>query len=323
MKATKKRPTRPAQKTKKADLFQAVTCPLCGSAEFAIVYPGSFPAELSEEFLSQVYRSSSDNSLFEQVVRCTDCQLVYLSPRLNPELIIDAYAEGKDESFIAQDAMRIRTFEKALKKLAREYRIDLSSDTKLLDIGSAGGAFLKAAENLGLSTIGIEPNRWLCEYAREHYHLDARAGTLADHHFPPNSFDVITLWDVIEHVPDPNAELQEIHRILKPNGLLIVNYPDYSSLPAKVLGRKWPFWLSVHLTYYTPETMKKHLSQRGFTVKSIRPHWQTLELGYVLKRMTPYFRLARLPKAAAEKVGLGTLPITYWMGQTQVVAQKC
>jgi 2-polyprenyl-3-methyl-5-hydroxy-6-metoxy-1,4-benzoquinol methylase len=317
-----KRATKQSPKDTKSSIFQSVPCPVCGSTSFIVVREGTFPDDLSEDSLKEVYRSSSDNVLFEQVVRCNKCQTVYLNPRLNPSMIIDSYAEGEDAAHVAQDPMRIRTFEKALKHLAKKYNIALSPETKVLDIGCAGGAFLLAAENLGLSTVGIEPNKWMSQFAQEKYQLDVRPGTLSDYHFADDSFDLVTLWDVIEHVPQPGAELREIHRILKPGGLLIVNYPDYSSLPARMLGKKWPFWLSVHLTYYTPKTIEKHLRKTGFQTQDIMPHWQTLELGYVLKRMSPYFALAKVPKTIVEKIGLGMMPITYWIGQTQVVARK-
>jgi len=304
-------------------LFEKITCPLCSSKAFKVLYKGNFPSDLTEEFLRKVYRSSSDQALFEQVVQCKNCQLVYLNPRLKPGLIIDSYAQGEDDSFISQDPMRVRTFTTALKHLSKKHNIPLSKKTKVLDIGCAGGAFLRAAKSLGLSVIGIEPNRWLSTYARKKYRLDVRAGTLSDHHFSDNTFDVITLWDVIEHVPSPTEELREIYRILKPKGLLVVNYPDFGSSPAKLLKRKWPFLLSVHLTYYTDATIRKHLKKCGFEVVSLKPHWQTLELGYILKRIIPYFRVAKYFKRSIEKAGLGSLPMKYWIGQTQVVARKC
>lgn len=303
-------------------LFQEVPCALCGSNSYTVIRPGRFPAKLSDDFLKKVYRSSSDAELFEQVVECKKCGLVYLNPRLKPELIIDSYAEGEDRSFIAQDPMRVRTFTKAIRQLASEQSIPLTKRTKLLDIGCAGGAFLQAARNLGLTTVGIEPNKWMCEYARTTHGLDARPGVLADHKFPAKSFDVVTLWDVIEHVPDPNAELAEIYRILKPGGTLVINYPDYQSLPAKTLGKKWPFWLSVHLTYFAPATIRQQLKKAGFKVMSLAPHWQTLELGYAFKRATPYFKLFGSIRRLVESVGLGHAPLTYWMGQTKVVAKK-
>lgn len=313
----------PNHKQKNSELFQAINCSLCGSKKYSVVYPGRFPEKLTEEFLKQTYRSSSDQGLFEQVVKCQKCGLVYLNPRLKPEQIIDAYADGEDSSFISQDPMRVRTFTGAIKHLASAYSIPLSKKTKILDIGCAGGAFLQAAKSLGLTTVGIEPNRWLSNYARTKHKLDVRAGILADHKFDDSSFDLVTLWDVIEHVPDPNDELARIHKILKTDGLLVINYPEYSSLPARILGRKWPFWLSVHLTYYTPETIREQLTKSGFEVLSIKPHWQTLEFGYVLKRMTPYLAPAKYLREFVEKIGLAHLPIKYWIGQTQVVAKKC
>lgn len=303
--------------------LETISCPLCSGTDFSVVYHGNFPEVLSREFLVNVYRSSSDQTLFEQVVRCVKCKLVYLNPRLKPELIVGSYAEGEDTDFVKQDNFRIQTFMSALRRLSRDHGLVLSRKTRVLDVGCAGGAFLRAARDIGVSAIGIEPSRWLSEYARSTHQLDVRSGTLSDHSFSDASFDLVTLWDVIEHVPDPKVELREIRRILKPKGLLVVNYPDFGSLVAKILGRKWPFLLSVHLVYYTRRTLRLQLSKAGFKVVRIRPHWQTLELRYILKRMAVYVPLVRFFGAAAEKIGLGSLPVTYWMGQTQVVARRC
>ncbi len=302
--------------------FTTITCPLCHSDTFTVVYPGTFPEKLSQDFLQTIYRSSSDNALFEQVVRCRTCDLVYLNPRLDPTLIIDSYAEGNDMAFVEQDEMRLRTFTSALRQLCRKYNIPLSDKTKILDVGCAAGAFLRAAQSLGLNAIGLEPNKWMSEYARSTYGIDVRSGTLSDHVFPESSFDLITLWDVIEHVPDPEVELRAIHNLLKPGGLLVVNYPDFGSLPARLLGRKWPFLLSVHLVYYTRPTIKKHLESLGYKVLSMKMHWQTLELRYILKRIIPYFPFVRYIAKAVDEVGLGSMPFMYWIGQTRVVARR-
>jgi 2-polyprenyl-3-methyl-5-hydroxy-6-metoxy-1,4-benzoquinol methylase len=303
--------------------FETVPCPLCSGTAFTVVYPGTFPSALSREFLTEVYRSSSDQTLFEQVVKCAKCGLVYLNPRLNSALIVDSYAEGEDMAFVEQDAMRIRTFSAALKRLGRRHGVVLSDRTNVLDIGCAGGAFLQAARTLGLSAVGLEPSKWLSGYARTKHGLDVRTGTLADHSFPEAHFDLVTLWDVIEHVPDPGAELKEVHRILKPGGLLVVNYPDFGSVAAKLLGKRWPFLLSVHLVYYTRRTMRRQLLKAGFKAIEIRMHWQTLEFGYVLKRASRYFPFIRFFGHIVEKLGLASLPLKYWIGQTQVVAKRC
>jgi len=302
--------------------LETMQCALCSSTDYKVVYPARFPSHMTQDFLVNLYRSSSDESLFEQVVRCTACSLVYLNPRLNSDIIVGSYAEGNDMAFIKQDEMRIRTFTTALRRLRNKHKLSLSNESHILDIGCAGGAFLQAAKNLGISGIGLEPNKWMCEYARSTYGIDARSGTLRDHHFPDETFDLVSLWDVIEHVPSPKDVLEEIQRIVKPGGVLIVNYPDFGSLPAQLLGRKWPFLLSVHLFYYTRKTMRKQLTQAGFHVVDMRMHWQTLELSYVLQRITPYFSIAGYIKTFIEKIGIGSIPITYWIGQTQVIARR-
>lgn len=302
--------------------FDAIPCPLCAASTYDVVYPGKFPETLSHEFLTEVYRSSSDQALFEQVVKCQGCGLVYLNPRLRSDLIVSSYADGEDKAFIEQDTFRIKTFTEALKKLQDEYGLRFSPETKVLDIGCAGGAFLRSAWECQLSAIGIEPSRFLGDYARTTYGLDVRSGVLADFSFPAQSFDLITLWDVIEHVPDPKEELRTIQRLLKPEGLFVVNYPDFGSLPAKLLGRKWPFLLSVHLVYYTPETIRRQLLKSGFRVIGMKRHWQTLELGYVIKRASQYFLGFRFLGILVEKLGLATLPLKYWIGQTQVIAKR-
>jgi SAM-dependent methyltransferase len=306
-----------------ANLFEKISCPFCSALTFQVVYSGSYPKKFSRDFLTRIYRSSSDQKLFEQVVRCTDCGLVYLNPRLASNLIIDSYSEGEDQAFIEQDGMRIRTFSRVLKQLSRKFNIKLAPETRALDIGCAGGAFLCSARQLGLSAIGIEPNKWLGDYARSKFNLDVRIGTLSDHALPESSFDIVTLWDVIEHLSNPDYELEKIHAILRPGGLLVINYPDFGSLIARIFGKKWPFLLSVHLVYYTRKTICKQLSKKGFKILDIKPHWQTLELGYILKRASSYFPFVKFFEKLVNKVRLGSIPIKYWMGQTQVIAKKC
>src|SRR5260370_1674 len=152
--------------------------------------------------------------------------------------------------------------------------------------------------------------------------LDNHQGILSAGLFPDESFDVITLWDVIEHVTQPADLLNSIHRLLKRDGLLLVNYPDFGSWMARLLGQRWPFLLSVHLLYYTRTTITRQLQKAGFTPLRIRPHFQTLRLGYILKRMEPYIGITRPIRSTVEWAHLGDLPVTYNMGQTLVVARK-
>jgi hypothetical protein len=89
------------------------------------------------------------------------------------------------------------------------------------------------------------------------------------------------------------------------------------------MGRRWVFLLSIHLYYYTPETIKNILSQTGFKTLKIRMHWQTLEFGYILFRMQAYVGgLAKLAGRIVSAFGIQHWQIPYWMGQSLVIAEK-
>lgn len=303
-------------------VLEICSCPVCGSGQFVVIAPSSYPPSISRDELLAVYKSSSEQRLMDQLVRCTMCGLAYLNPRPRGDIILDSYSNAVDPVFAAQNPMRIATFKRTFERLARRHDIALSRATRVIDVGCAGGAFPKAAHDLGCSVVGIEPSRWLSKVGREEFGLDIRSGILSDFAFEEASFDVVTLWDVIEHLLDPNEVLAEVQRILKPGGHLVVNYPDYGSVAARLLGRRWPFLLSVHLFYFTRATITRLLKRAGFEVVEIRPFFQTLSAGYVAHRAKAYVsRLGRVEEFLRAS-SLGTLPFTYNMGQSLMVARS-
>lgn len=303
-----------------SDLFQMIPCPLCGSHEFDVRRASRYPASFNPGELKRIFRASSDHVLLDQVVQCRSCSLVYVNPRLHPDLILSGYAEAEDPRFAAQNDLRIRAFHRTLRKVLR--RLGTPAQGKcLLDVGCAGGAFLVAARKLGFEVTGVEPSRWMADFGRRTYQLDIRGGILAPGMFPEHSFDVVTLWDVIEHLPDPHDTLTRIGTLLKPGGLLLVNYPDIASVAARALGKRWPFWLSVHLLYYTPKTMAAQLDRAGFSPLWRQSFWSMLPLGYVASRATPYSPLLAALPPLIRFLHLNALPLSYNMGQTLVVSR--
>jgi len=218
--------------------------------------------------------------------------------------------------------MRIKTFQRALGKILARFPLRPDPTKKILDIGCAGGAFLKAAKDLGFEGSGVEPSAWLCAKGKELYTLDLRPGELGQQGFRKSSFSMATLWDVLEHVGHPGTLLDEIHDILETDGLLIINVPDYDSLARRWLGKFWPFFLSVHLFYFTPDTLGRLLGRHGFRVIHKAPFFQTLELGYALKRASAYWRPLAFVGWCARVLHMDRLPLRYNMGQTTFVARK-
>jgi SAM-dependent methyltransferase len=163
---------------------------------------------------------------------------------------------------------------------------------------------------------------WLCEWGRRTYGLDIRPGTIFAQSYPDRAFDTVTVWDVLEHVPDPLAFLKECRRVLKPGGLLVVNYPDIGSWAARWMGRDWVMLVSVHLYFFTRQTLADAANRAGFEIVEMRPHIQWLEWGYLLKRAEPVAgRLARGLSWLSARAGLSRVQVPYWIGQTLVVAR--
>jgi SAM-dependent methyltransferase len=302
-------------------LFETIACPLCGHTGFDIVKPARYDSHVSPEELRRAYSASSSHRLLDQVVRCRRCSMHYVNPRPAAELIMDSYAAAEDATFVAQNPGRIRSFRKILAGVLKRYGRKDASGLKFLDIGCAGGASLVAAKSLGFDPVGVEPSRWMADYGRRTYGVRIHEGILEPGMFPPGTFDFITLWDVLEHVPDPGALLRLIRELLRPEGVFVLSYPDFRSIMGRLLGDRWPFWLRVHLLYYDRKTIARQLSACGFVVDRIDPYWMTLELGYVIERARPYLPPVGALGRVARALGLSQIPFSYNAGQTVVVAR--
>jgi 2-polyprenyl-3-methyl-5-hydroxy-6-metoxy-1,4-benzoquinol methylase len=300
------------------DLLEEVICNLCGSDDYEVIYSPRYEIARPDD-LENTFRSSGDEILVDQLVRCRRCGLQYLNPRLKQDLVLKGYSAGTDETFISQVAARERTFAKCLDIIEGM----MPQRGRILDVGTAGGSFLEVAKRRGWRVAGCEPNVWLSEWGSQHYGIPIHAGTVFDMGLADTSFDAVTLWDVLEHTPDPKAVLSECHRVLRPDGLLVVNYPDIHSLVARLMGRRWVFLLSVHLYYFTFETIRHMLEQTGFRVIKYQRHWQSLELGYIFYRMKPYISWASLlGTKAVNALGVQDVQVPYWMGQVRVLARR-
>src|SRR5581483_5194972 len=86
--------------------------------------------------------------------------------------------------------------------------------------------------------------------------LNVACGKLRGSAFAPGSFDVVTMWDVIEHFPDPAAEVREVHRLLRPGGLVGITTMNVESLVARLLGPRWPWLMQMHLYYFSVRTLR-------------------------------------------------------------------
>ncbi len=219
--------------------------------------------------------------------KCKNCKLLFVFPV--PKLIDvydDNYFSGAERGFgyVDYDA------DKEPMISAFNYYIDLINNLgvsggKLLDIGAATGFFMSIAKKRGFSVVGVELSDFAAKKGRENG-LDIVTGDLLNTNFEGESFDVITMFDVLEHVPDPKKLIQEVSRIVRPGGLIIINTPDAESLWAKVLGKRWQLIMPPeHINYFSPQNLSMYLEDVGYEVKIDTKIGKKFTLQYILKML--------------------------------------
>lgn len=294
-------------------LYKTILCPICNSNNYKILIQGKKKSQNLKK-LKKLY-SSSNNLFIDQVVLCKKCLFIYINPRINNKIILSGYTEVIDKKFISQDKLRLKTFNKAIKKI--NSIINLKKIKVGLDVGTASGAFLVACKENNLNVHGIEPSKWLVKEFKKKSNIKVYSGAFENFSFK-NKYDVIFFWDVLEHVFDLKKTIQKIKNILNHNGYLIINAPDYDSFARKIMQKKWPFFLSVHLYYFTLASLKRVLGNDFVFIKKF-PHFQFLEIGYVLKRAKKYFSIFKVLDLIFSKLKINHIPFVYNLGQTTFI----
>lgn len=157
---------------------------------------------------------------------------------------------------------------------------------RLLDVGAATGFFVEQSNSIGWDAVGIEPSEWAATDARTELGVDVQTGDLESIRFPDAAFEVVTLWEVIEHLPDPRTTPREIRRILRPDGRLILSTPDAGSLAARLSGKRWLGWRKVpeHLFFFDRLNLDRLLIQEGFVPARHRYASLTVSAGLAIER---------------------------------------
>jgi SAM-dependent methyltransferase len=246
-----------------------------------------------------------------QIVQCNSCGYVYSNPRWDEDELIDAYSAVEDEIYVHERAGRERTFAKHLKEL--EKWTGQASSRSLLDVGAYIGVFVEIAQAGGWQPMGIEPSRWAVTVAQSR-NLPVIEGTLGSRELSDKRFDALTMWDVIEHVDDPAAELRRAYELLRPGGIIAVHTMDIDSLAARLLGQRWPWLMSMHIHYFSRKTLERMLQDNGYEVLWIGAQGRYLSLGYIASRMKAFNERLGIPLAwLIEKLGASetTIPVNF------------
>lgn len=213
-----------------------------------------------------------------ELVRCSKCDLVAVA---NPPTTEELSRLYDSEHGYHTDWLDPDSDAAARERAAAAEQASVISEQpfrgRLCDVGCSVGFFLDEARARGWEVTGVEMNPTTADTARETFGLDVHTGTTATVDLEPGSFDVVTLWDVIEHVPDPPETLAEVRELLRPGGTLWLETPNIDGLFPRVsygLGRRLGHWPHpeppFHLFQFSVDTLTRVLNDAGFDVTDVR-----------------------------------------------------
>jgi 2-polyprenyl-3-methyl-5-hydroxy-6-metoxy-1,4-benzoquinol methylase len=206
------------------------------------------------------------------IVQCQDCGLCFTNPRPTRETIGQFYPNSYEPHRLPQRSRRRRPASSSWGRVG-DLRNGLPwhGQGRLLDFGCGGGSFLARMAHQGWHVTGLDMSDTTVQRVRSELNLPVLAGTLPHPDLQPESFDVVTMWQSLEHVHEPLEALREAHRLLVPDGKLIVAVPNIDSLPFEWFGAEW-FGLDLprHLAHFSPWTLTLILQRAGFQVGPIR-----------------------------------------------------
>ncbi len=207
--------------------------------------------------------------LFEQrgepFVRCRQCSFILINPRPNFASIAEGYNASYTSIYTKKAEKKIRRAKKTVKRLSRLAK----GKERWLDLGCSAGYILLAASQAGFEPYGLDIEPESIRYARKELGLKkVVVGELTEQKYPDSFFDVITAYDVIEHVPDLNIFVSEIRRILKRDGLIEIGTPDVGHWRVPSELSQWKeIKPSEHLYYFTKSTLSTLLLKHGLRIR--------------------------------------------------------
>ncbi|MCR9247134.1 MAG: class I SAM-dependent methyltransferase [bacterium] len=250
-----------------------------------------------------------------EVVTCDDCGLVYVTPRLVGQALLDIYDEGYWKSknpkvrgyadYASESALYLKTFRKRMGLVDRW----VEPNSRVLDVGCAAGYFLRVMKERGHDVHGVELSEAIAKEAvaalgEERVHIGLLDDAVIAMNYEPASFDLITLWDVIEHVPDPQAVLRKIRELIKPGGRLLLETQNVASRWANLLGKRWHHYKHhEHIYHFTPATITRLLADCGFRAVDIGAAYagKYVSFAFLAERAG---KLGTIPGLLAKPLGL-------------------
>lgn len=217
------------------------------------------------------------------VVRCLSCGLVFVANPPSTSELAKLYSSSSNYHARFEDSSGDFRRDCVVARKHLELLEKYMQKGRLLDVGCAAAFFLKEAEADAWEACGIEISSMTANIARTRHGLDVRTGVLEEDTFPPDWFDAVTLWDVLEHMVDPKHTMSIVNSILKVRGIVVISTPNIGGLFPRLsykVARIANYWPHVappgHLFQFSARTLHRLLRETGFEI--LRTYYQRIPL---------------------------------------------
>lgn len=226
-----------------------------------------------------------------------------------------AYADYEGDKLVEQKNMT-----RYLRRI-----IQFKKHGKILDVGCAMGFLLELASQKGFDTYGIDVSDYAVKIAQKKFGNKIQLSPLSHATLKEKFFDVITMFDLIEHLKTPREDLQKLRNSLKDDGILIIQTGDVESLWAKRMKKNWHFFAPPqHLFFFSQNTLTKLLGEAGFKVVKIEKHGKWVSLRYLFHMMRYVDRdsLGDFLYTLVHKNFLGKIPVFLRFNDNMILYAK-
>ena len=255
-------------------LTDGAACQLCRDGHLSLLFRGNIESTDFVRF--------SQYAVYGDIYRCNACGFVVEQKSHKTDAIIELLSSenyGGDRIDRLSLEEKSNAYSPLMKIVERHHAI---SGAHLLDVGANTGIFLNLARNLGAVPFGLEPSLDATKVARSRFGLEVQNSVIAEIDQPDAAFDIVSLWDVVEHLYDPVADLATLRHKLKPGGHIFVSTHDIENIFCRVLGRRNPLLMYAHFYHFSPRTLARALEIAGFETIGFRYFHKSWSVRYLL-----------------------------------------
>jgi SAM-dependent methyltransferase len=298
-------------------LLRPTSCAICGTAGNATEL---FAARLPEgAFTARIFSAHRLPDLIHyRMVRCRSCGLIRSDPVLDADSLARLYRAASFDYGDELEGLRV-TYGRALDRLARL----APGRDGLLDVGTGSGFLLELARERGWRGVrGVEPSKDAIGKARSEIRPLIVTDVMRPGLFRGSSFDAVTMFQVLDHMPEPSALLEECRRVLRPGGVVLAFNHNVRAWSARLLAERSPIVDVEHTYLYSPRTMRALFERAGFEVESVGPALNTYALSYLV-HLVPF--PARLKAAAISRLRgsrVGRVEATVPLGNLCLIGRR-